>query len=96
MERDTASQKSKAPSVAPSAKENEETVSQMAARIEEDARADIKKRYVPLIPADQAPTYKPKMVGLNPRMRPPVTASRANLFPMAGLWSQKKLLVTSN
>ena len=29
-------------------------------------------------------------------LKPPVTKSRANLFPMAGLWSQKKLLQTTN
>ena len=67
MERDTVSQKSKAPSVAPSAKANDETVSQLAAKIEEEARAEIHSRYVPLIPADQAPSYKPKMVGLTPK-----------------------------
>ena len=58
---------------------------------------EIKARYQPLIAeSEKTEVYKPKMVGLNPGLRPPVTKSRANLFPMAGLWSQKKLLQTTN
>ena len=32
------------------------------------------------------------MVGLNPKMRPTVIQSKSNLFPMAGLWSNKQLM----
>ena len=54
---------------------------------------EIRSRYQPLIAeSEKTSVYKPKMVGLNPGLKPPVTKSRANLFPMAGLWSQKKLL----
>ena len=40
--------------------------------------------------------YKPKMVGMNPNMRPSAKASHQKIFPMQGLWSDKKLLKSTN
>ncbi len=68
----------------------------MAAASEAARMEDLKSRYMPLIPPEEkVDPYRSKMVGLNPNMKPGVSASRANLFPMAGLWSQKKLLKTT-
>ena len=36
------------------------------------------------------------MVGLNPNMRPTAKASHQKIFPMQGLWSDKKLLKSTN
>ena len=53
--------------------------------------AAIRAKYVPLI--DQTPKkYHPKMVGLNPNMRPTANQSQSKIFPMSGLWSSKQLL----
>ena len=64
------------------------TSSKLAAASEAARLEELKSRYVPLIPPEeQTEPYRSKMVGLNPKLKPPVSASRANLFPMAGLWS---------
>ena len=55
----------------------------------------IRAKYTTIIENDPN-KYKPKMVGLNPNMRPSAKASHAKIFPMQGLWSQKKLLVSTN
>ena len=36
------------------------------------------------------------MVGLNPNMRPGAKSSHSKIFPMQGLWSDKKLLKSTN
>ena len=56
--------------------------------------ASIREKYQPIIQKDEQ-KYKPKMVGLNPNMRPSAHASHSKIFPMQGLWSQKQLLKSS-
>ena len=52
---------------------------------------EIRAKYVPILTPDQN-KYKPKMVGLNPNMRPSANTSQSKIFPMQGLWSNKQLM----
>ena len=51
----------------------------------------IRDKYVPLLTQGEK-KYKPKMVGLNPNMRPSANTSQSKIFPMQGLWSTKQLM----
>ena len=56
----------------------------------------IRAKYTTIIDKNPAAQYKPKMVGLNPNMRPGAKSSHSKIFPMQGLWSDKKLLKSTN
>ena len=62
----------------------------------EAEKAAIRAKYTSII--DSNPNkYQPKMVGLNPNMHPRhAKASHSKIFPMQGLWSDKKLLKSTN
>ena len=71
------------------------------ARFEEEKRADeeymkgIKASYNSIIDNDEV-KYKPKMVGLNPNMRPSANQSLKKIFPMQGIWPTKSLMKSTN
>ena len=77
-----------------------DAMSQATSRMEEEKRKQeefdksIKERYVSIL--DKGERYKPKKVGMNPNMVPTYNQSLAKIFPMQGLWEQKKLLVSHN
>ena len=56
--------------------------------------AKIKSKYTSIIDPNEK-KYQTKMVGLNPNMRPTYNQSLKTIFPMQGLWENKKLLVRS-
>ena len=51
----------------------------------------IRDKYVPILTPNEN-KYKPKVVGLNPNMRPSANTSQSKIFPMQGLWSTKQLM----
>ena len=64
-------------------------------RLEHEAyMKEIKAKYTTIL-ENQDKKYKPKMVGLNPNMTPTYQQSLNKIFPGQGLWSQKKLLVST-
>ena len=45
---------------------------------------------------NQEVKYKPKVVGLNPNMRPTANQSLQKIFPMQGIWPAKTLMKSTN
>ena len=87
----TKSRASKA-SVAHSLTEEEAKLLQEVREAEEAAyRSEIQKKYIPLVDKTEK-KYHPKMVGLNPNMRPTTNQTMGKIFPMQGLWSSKQLM----
>ena len=69
------------------AKEEEERL-----RLEHEERLNqIRGKYTSIIDKDEK-KYKPKVVGLNPNMRPTADQSLKKIFPMQGLWSNKQIM----
>ena len=60
-------------------------------RRHEERVAEIKKGYKSIL-EPSSNSYHPKMVGLNPNMRPTTNQSIKKIFPMQGLWPEKNLL----
>ena len=70
----------------------------MERKVEEARLAEreaIRAKYTTILD-ETTDKYKPKMVGMNPNMRPSAKASHQKIFPMQGLWSDKKLLKSTN
>ena len=82
---DAKSVASKAPSVAASVRSKN---TQQEEEEKEAYMKEIRAKYQPIL-TDKKDAYKPKMVGLNPKMRG--NESKSKIFPMQGLWSNKQL-----
>ena len=101
---DKLSQKSKQPSAqaaddAVSVTSKVSKTSTMIAREEEERLRleheeklkEIRGKYQSIIDKNEK-KYAPKVVGLNPNMRPTANQSLKKIFPMQGLWSSKQIM----
>ena len=98
VEDDAKSTVSKARSVAKSGVAASSRSNKPAEQTEEEKNEaylkSVRDKYQPIIDNNSV-RYKPKMVGLNPNMRPRACDSQSKIFPMQGLWTSKQLMKTS-